>query len=258
MKIRTLIVDDEALARERVRTLLAGEPDIEIVAECPSAIAALDAFDDAKPDLVFLDIQMPEMDGFQFLRELGGRLPVVIFVTAFDQYAVKAFEVHAVDYLLKPFKPARFKEALDRARAQLGAKRGKESDDRDSLTQRILALLEEQKAQPAWVTRLSVKQNDRVRFVKTDDVEWIEASGNYAIIHAAGEKHIVRETLASLESRLSPKQFLRLSRSAIVNLERVVEVQPSFNGEHVALLKGGARIAMTRGLRELQERLQSL
>jgi two-component system, LytTR family, response regulator len=253
MSMRVVIVDDEPLARERIRALLANEADIEIAAECGSGTEAVAAVRAHRPDLLFLDIQMPGLDGFGVLRELGAELPLVIFVTAFDEFAVKAFEVHALDYLLKPFKPARLREALTRARAQLA---GRQTGD---VAQRVLALLaERQKAEePAWITRIAVKHGDRLRFVKVEDIDWIEASGNYAIIHATGEKHMVRETLGAFEDKLSPKQFARLSRSAIANIERIQEVQPSFAGEHVVVLKGGARIPMTRGLRELQERLRT-
>jgi two-component system LytT family response regulator len=252
--VRVLIVDDEPLARERVRSLLAREADVEIVAECADGGEAVKAVRELKPDVMLLDIQMPELDGFGVLRELGTDLPVVIFVTAFDEHAVKAFEVHALDYLLKPFKPARLRQALDRARRQLSG-----SGDAGTVD-RILSLLEQQReqAKQAWLTRIPVRTGDRVRFVKTEDLDWIEASGNYVILHAGKEKHTIRETLGTLEGRLSPKHFQRLSRSAVVNLDRVREVQPLFHGEHVAILTDGTRINMTRGLRELQERMKFL
>jgi two-component system, LytTR family, response regulator len=253
MKIRTLIVDDEAAARDRVRSLLEREGDVEIVGECETGAEALTALRTQKVDLLFLDIQMPEMDGFDVLRRLGRELPVVIFVTAFDHYAVKAFEVHALDYLLKPFKPARLSEAVTHARQYLASRSG------DALTERIRALLDERAAaEPTWITRIAVRQGERVRFVKADDVDWIEASGNYVVLHVGDEKHMLRETLGAFETKLSPRQFLRLSRSVIVNLERVLEVQPGFNDEHYVVLKNGPRITMTRGLRELQERLRTL
>lgn len=253
MKLRVVIVDDEELARERVRSLLARAEDVEVVAECASGPEAIEVIAREKPDLVFLDIQMPEMDGFEVLQALGDELPAVIFVTAFDRYAVRAFEVHALDYLLKPFKPARLEAALERARKTL------RDGDAGETARRILSLLEERRAEaPTYVTRLAVRQGDRIRFIKVADVDWIEASGNYVVIHAGGEHPTLRETLGALEARLSPKRFFRVSRSALVNLERVLEVRPVGRDEHVVVLKSGVRVPLTRGVRELQERLRYL
>ena len=250
MKISVAIVDDEPLARERIRTLLTTEPDIEVIAECASGADALAAFRTRTPDLVFLDVQMPELDGFALLRELSPPLPVVIFATAFDEHAVAAFEVHALDYLLKPFKPARFRAALARAREQLAKK-----SDGDT-TCRLLALLEARPKGPAHLARLAVRDRDRIRFIKTTDIDWLEASGNYVVIHTGKENLIMRETLAALEAQLSPEDFFRLSRSALVRLDRVKEVEPTFNDEHVVVLATGARLPLTRGLRDLQARLR--
>jgi two-component system, LytTR family, response regulator len=250
MKISVAIVDDEPLARERIRTLLAGEPDIEVIAECANGADALAAFRKRAPDLVFLDVQMPEMDGFSLLRELKPPLPVVIFATAFDEHAVSAFEVHALDYLLKPFKPARFRSALGRAREQLAQKTG------DDTTRRLLALLESRPRETAYLSRLAVRDRDRVRFVKTTDIDWLEASGNYVVIHAGRENFVMRETLAALEAQLAPHEFFRLSRSGLVRLDRVKEVEPVFSDEHVVVLTTGARLPLTRGVRDLQERLR--
>ena len=250
MKISVAIVDDEPLARERIRTLLAGEADIEVIAECASGADAHAAFRKRAPDLVFLDVQMPEMDGFALLRALAPPLPLVIFATAFDEHAVPAFEIHALDYLLKPFKPARFRAALVRAREQLAKKTG------DDTTRRLLALLESRPKEPAHLSRLVVRDRDRVRFVKTTEIDWLEASGNYVVIHAGKENFVMRETLAALEAQLSPAEFFRLSRSALVRLDRVKEVEPAFNDEHVVVLATGARLSLTRGVRELQDRLR--
>lgn len=253
MKVRTLIVDDEAAARERLRGLLEKEADIEVIGECENGAEALATIKTKKPDLLLLDIQMPEVDGFDLLRRLGAELPVVIFVTAFDRFAVKAFEVHALDYLLKPFKPARLATALAHAREHLAAR------GHDTVTQRIRTLLDERaKAETGGVTRVAVRDGERVRFIRTDDIDWIEASGNYIVLHVGSEKHTLRETLGAIEGKLSPKRFLRLSRSAVVNLERVLEAEPGFSDEHFVTLKSGARVTMTRGLRELQERLRAL
>jgi two-component system LytT family response regulator len=250
--IKALIVDDEPLARERVRSLLAEEADIEILAECASGTEAVAAAKRTPPDLIFLDVQMPEMDGFQVLRELPPPLPVVIFITAFNEHAVKAFEAEALDYILKPFKVARFRAALDRARERITRQQP------DDSTRRLLALLEAQNAaaKSEYLTRIAVRDGSRVKFVKTSAIDWIEASGNYVVLHAGKENHIVRETLAAFEAQLSPKDFVRLSRSAIVNLDRVQQVEPAFNDEHVVVLTTGAKLPMTRGLRELQEKLK--
>ncbi len=250
MKLSAIIADDEPLARERIRTLLADESDIEIIAECANGAETVAASRQQAPDILFLDIQMPEMDGFQVLRALDTPLPVVIFTTAFDEHAVRAFEAQALDYLLKPFKPARFRTALERARAQLAKRQP------DEITRQLLALLDARGTQPAYVTRIAIRDRDRVRFVKTADIDWLEASGNYVVLHTGREKHILRDTLTALEAQLSPREFLRLSRSAIVNLDRVQQVEPTFNNEHVVVLANGTRLALTRGLRELQDRLK--
>jgi two-component system LytT family response regulator len=256
MKLTAIIVDDEPLGRERLHTLLGGESDIEIIAECADGPAALAAIAQRMPDILFLDVQMPEMNGFAVLRQLPKPPAVVIFVTAFDEHAVNAFEVHALDYLLKPFKPARLRQALERARDQLAKK------DNDP-TERLLALLDSRnkpapsaEAEPAHVTRFAVRDRDRTRFVKVSDIDWIEASGNYVVIHAGKENFVLRETLAAVEAQVSPKEFFRMNRSALARLDRVKEVEPAFNDEHVVVLTSGVRIPLTRGVRELQERLK--
>jgi two-component system LytT family response regulator len=258
MKLTALIVDDEPLARERIRTLLATEPDIEVIGECADGRSALASLRQRLPDILFIDVQMPELTGLAVLRELGKKPAVVIFVTAFDEHAVNAFEVHALDYLLKPFKPARLRAALVRAREQLAKK-----TSTDDATARLLALLESRQAggpspdaAPAHVTRFSVRDRDRTRFVKVTDIDWIEASGNYVVMHAGKENFVLRETLAAVEAQVSPKEFFRMNRSALARLDRVREVEPAFNDEHVVVLTTGARIPLTRGVRELQERLK--
>jgi two-component system LytT family response regulator len=194
---------------------------------------------------------MPEMDGFAVLRELGRPLPLVIFVTAFDEHAVKAFEAQALDYVLKPFKVARFRAAVARAREQLAGRQP------DETTRRLLAMLEQQQgAKPEYLARIVVRDRQKVRFVKTGEIDWIEASGNYVVVHAGRENHVVRETLAAFEAQLAPKEFVRVSRSAIVNLDRVEHFEPTFNNEHVIVLSNGTRLPMTRGLRELQDKLK--
>ncbi len=264
MKLTALIVDDEPLARERIRTLLATEADIELIGECADGRDAVTAIKERLPDILFIDVQMPELNGFGVLRELEKKPPVVIFVTAFDEHAVNAFEFHALDYLLKPFKPARFRASVQRAREQL-AKPEKSADD---ATARLLALLESRAKDsappasppaaepPAHITRFSVRDRDRTRFVKVTDVDWIEASGNYVVIHAGKENFVLRETLAAVEAQVSPKEFFRTNRSSLARLDRIREVEPAFNDEHIVVLTTGARLPLTRGVRELQERLK--
>ena len=228
--------------------------DIEIIGECGDGRSALTTLRERLPDILFIDVQMPELTGLAVLRELEKKPAAVIFVTAFDEHAVNAFEVHALDYLLKPFKPARLRAALERAREQLVKK-----SSTDDATARLLALLESRQtpdAAPAPVTRFSVRDRDRTRFVKVTDIDWIEASGNYVVMHAGKENFVLRETLAAVEAQVSPKEFFRLNRSALARLDRIREVEPTFNDEHVVVLTTGARIPLTRGVRELQERLK--
>lgn len=251
MKIRTLIVDDEPLARERIHSFLAAESDIQVLAECGSGEEALEAIRKQKPDLVFLDVQMPGLNGLDVLRSLDpGLMPVVIFVTAYDQHALAAFEVHALDYLLKPFKQARFKEALQRAREQVANKNA------GALTHQLLDLLGERKPETAHLTRLAVKTADRILFLKAEQLDWLEAAGNYVVLHVGKQTHILRETLGSLEAKLDPERFLRISRSALVNVEQIKELQPLFKGEYAVVLQGGQQLTMTRGIREVQELLK--
>ena len=252
MKIRTLIVDDEPLARKRILMFLRDEPDVEIAGECMNGADAITQIEEHKPDLVFLDVQMPEVGGFDVLRALPvDHWPLVIFVTAYNQHALEAFEVHALDYLLKPFKLVRFRQALQRARQTLEAKDGKGQKQR--FQEWLLA-----QEQAVYPRRLTVKSGEHTAFVEVSEVDYIEAAGNYAILHVGATNHILRETLANLEAKLSPKRFLRVSRSAIVNLDRVKSVKPATRGEHAVLLKNGRELALTRGVREVQQRLESL
>jgi two-component system LytT family response regulator len=249
MTLQAVIVDDEAPARDRVRDLLAGEPDIAVAAECASGREAIAAVSAHRPDLLFLDIQMPQVNGFDVLRSLPKKeLPAVIFTTAYDQHALEAFEVHALDYLLKPFKQARFKAALQRAREHL-QKRGANADTR------ILALLERFRPARTYTTRFVIKTTSRVVIVKAGDVDWIESGANYALLHVGDQTHLLRETMCALEEQLSPEQFVRISRSAIVNIERIKELQPMMKGEYIVALHNGKQLTMTRGIRELQNAL---
>lgn len=257
MKIQTLIVDDETIARERVRRFLSAEDDVEILGECRNGREAVAAIKKLAPDLVFLDIQMPQMSGFEVLAALGReQLPAVVFVTAYDQYALQAFEVHALDYLLKPFHQERFQQSLEHVRKQLQRGGGGRSDQLD---QRLLSLLEDLKQGAKQTDRLVVKTTGRVYFLKTDDVDWIEACGNYVNLHVGGETHLLRETLSHLESRLDPQKFLRIHRSRLVNLDRIKELTPLFNGDHTVTLQDGTALTLSRTYRDrLQDLIEKL
>jgi two-component system LytT family response regulator len=250
MKIRALIVDDEPLARQRVRLLLSEEADVEILGESEDGIEAAAQIEASKPDLLFLDVQMPEMDGFELLRRIPQELlPVVIFTTAYDEHALQAFDAHALDYLLKPFKPERFKQAVQRARELIANKQA------GAAARGLLELLGERPAPASQLTRLAVKTPGKVIFVSLEDVDTIEAAGKYAVVHVGKENHVLRETMTSLESNLPPQRFLRISRSVIVNIDSIQELQPMFKGENVILLKNGKRYPTSRSLREIQQRL---
>ena len=251
MKIRALIVDDEPLARKRIKRLLADEPDISVIGECGSGLEAIQAIPEVRPDLLFLDIQMPEFDGFEVLQSIQAKpLPAIVFITAYDKHALKAFEVHALDYLLKPFRQERFNQALQRARTQL-AKPGT-----DEINPGLAALIEQLQAENNYLDRFMIKSSNRVVFVKAGDVDWIESAANYALLHVGDKTHVVRETMHALESKLSPKTFQRISRSAIVNLERIKELQPMGKGQYVILLANGKQLMMSRGIRDLQHALE--
>ncbi|HJS42399.1 MAG TPA: response regulator [Gemmatimonadales bacterium] len=218
---RALIVDDEALARERVRTLLEASDGVTIVGECSGGREAVDAIIDKRPDLVFLDVQMPDLNGFEVLEAVAPEwLPAVIFVTAYDEYALKAFDVHAIDYLLKPIEPERFHKALARA------------TKRD-----LLSFLDERP-----IDRLVIRTRSKVSFLKPSEIDWIEADGKHARLHAGSETHVVRHTLTRLEQRLAGHGFVRVHRSAIVNVDRIKELEPWFHGEFVVILKDGTKL----------------
>lgn len=246
MKIRTLIVDDEPLARQRVRKLLEADADIAIVGECSDGQQAVAELQESRPDLVFLDVQMPMLDGFGVLKALAGLpLPAVIFVTAHDRYALKAFEVHALDYLLKPFDKSRFGAALERAKAQV--RQGNAAALEERLEKMLQAM---EPATPARLERLVVKSEGRIYFVRLGDVDWIESAGNYVRLHVGKERHLLRETLTALEKKLDPTRFVRIHRTTIVNLERIREVQPVFHGDYVVILRDGKELAVSRSFRD--------
>jgi two-component system, LytTR family, response regulator len=250
MKIRTLIVDDEPLARERLRALLQRDPEIEIAGECASGRSAVAAIKRYKPHLLFLDVQMPGLDGFGVLEAVGPeRMPCTVFVTAYDQYALRAFEVSAVDYLLKPFDRERFEKALRRVKAWIRGERT------GNLDRKLIALLEGLKPEPKYLERLVVKSGGRIIFLRSEEIDWIEAAGNYIRLHSGSEAHLLRETMGALEAQLDPDRFVRIHRSTIVNIERVKELQPWFRGDFVVILNSGVRLTLSRGCREKVEAL---
>ena len=247
-RLKALIVDDEALARAVVREHLGSHPEIEILGECANGFDAVKAVHDQNPDLVFLDIQMPKLDGFEVL-ELLEPLPAVVFVPAYDQYALQAFDVHAIDYLLKPFDRDRFQKALRRARAHL--RRGRETP----ADARLAALLAELKPASRKLERLAFKVDGRIIFVRLVDVDWVEADGNYVHLHTGQTSHVLRETMSWLEMQLPAERFMRISRSLIVNLDRIKELQPLFYGDYTVILQDGTRLSMSRNFRDRMEKL---
>jgi two-component system, LytTR family, response regulator len=246
-RFKTLIVDDESLSRRRLRRLLAFEPDCEIVGECTNGLEAMEALAQHRPDILFLDVQMPEMDGFEVAQAMAESKPLIIFTSAYDEYALRAFDVHAFDYLLKPFDRRRFRESVERARARLTQDRSGVSDDR------LVALLESLASARKAPDRIAIRNNGRVVFVKSGEIDWIEASDNYVCLHCGKDTHILRETMAELEARLDPARFLRVHRSAIVNIDRIRELQPWFRGDYRVILHDGKELTLTKTHREKLE-----
>ncbi len=244
MSIRVLLSDDEALARERLRSLLQEERDLEIVAECGDGKSAIAMIKREKPDLVFLDIQMPETDGFGVVSALRGQMPLTIFVTAYDRYAMKAFEVHALDYLLKPVGKERLKESLGHARKQL------QHPSEAEFQRRVLELLAELDSRQNMPQRIVIKADGEIVCLKPNEIDWAESAGNYVCLHVGGNTHILRETITSLESRLGPRQFLRVHRSTLVNVDRIKTLRPSLYGDYAILLRDGTKLTLSRGFRE--------
>jgi len=243
--VRTLIADDEPLARRRLVRLLDQEPDAELVAACATGLEAIQAVKTHGPDLLFLDVQMPGMDGFGVLESLGAEVPpAVVFVTAFDSYAVQAFEANALDYLLKPFDAERFHRAFERARDRL------RRPETARAPEQFTALLESLNRQRTSAERLAIRADGRVYFVRVADIDWIETASNYVRLHSGKTSHLLRESLASLETRLDPDRFLRIHRTTVVNVERLRELQPWFSGEYIAILHDGTRLKVSRGYRD--------
>ena len=245
--IRALIVDDEDLARERVRTLLADDPEVRVIGEHADGHSAVEAVRREAPDLVFLDVQMPELDGFEVLEKVGpGAIPAIIFVTAYDQYAIRAFEFVALDYLLKPFDAARFRRAVERAKEQVRRR------DAAAALEQLEALL--CNARQLHLERLVVKESGRITFLKVEEIRWIEAQGNYVILHATNASPLVRRTLRELQEKLDPARFLRIHRSAVVNLDHIRELRPLFHGEYAVTLDDGTELTSSRALKDVLRR----
>jgi two-component system LytT family response regulator len=242
MTWRAVLADDEALARERLRTLLAHYPAIELVAECGDGVEAVGAVGELRPDLLFLDVQMPELDGFGVLRALDGEapLPEIVFVTAYDRYALQAFEVHALDYLLKPFTRRRFGEAMEHVLARL-AQRGA-----GQTAPGVAALIQSLPASAERPGRIAVRTARGVEFVRVGDVARVEAEGNYVKLHTAGGAFLLRRTLKALAAQLDPRQFVQVHRSALVNVDRIARLEPWFHGEFVVVMDDGARLTSSR------------
>ena len=247
MALSIIIIDDEALARDRVRAFLSTQSEVDILAEADNGLTALNLIRKHHPNVIFLDIQMPEMDGFSLLAELTpAEMPIVIFTTAYDEYAIKAFEIHALDYLLKPFSKDRFNDALERAREQCTAPA--------EITKKIDALLTD--IPQKTITRLCIKDQGRMHFVPLEKIHWIESAGNYAEIHITDHTHLLRETMTQLEKQLPPHDFIRVSRSAIIRIDAILEIRTFTKGEHHVVLTSGAKVKATIPLKELQEKLE--
>jgi two-component system LytT family response regulator len=248
--IRALIVDDERLARRRVREMLQSDRDIEVVGERANGPEAVMAVRESNPDLMFLDVQMPGMDGFEVLNALRDeRLPMVVFITAYDQYALRAFEACAVDYILKPFDRARFERALQQAKSRIRQER------QTDLAHHLLTLLENMKQRPDYPERMAIKENGRIVYVKTDSIEWVEAEGNYVRIHAGKNSYLQLGAIGGLEAQLDPKKFRRIHRGTIVNVDCIRELQPWFNGCYRVILQSGVELSLSRGYRGKQSDL---
>ena len=245
MSIRTIIVDDVDLARERIKILL-DDSELEIVAECANGREAIRAIGSLNPDLVFLDIQMPKIGGFEVVEAIGvEEMPSVIFVTAYDEFALRAFEVNAVDYLLKPFDEARLKRAVERAKREIG----RQKPDGE-IEEKLRRLLKEVRDEPRYLKRIPVKSARGTTLVLTEEIDWISSAGHYLELHAGDEKHLIREQLNRLEAKLDPEKFVRIHRSIIVNLDSIKSLHPLFNGDHLVILKNGQEVSLSRTYHE--------
>ncbi len=265
-KIRALIVDDETLAREALLVLLNDDSEMEVIGECRNGKEAVATIREQAPDVVFLDIQMPEMDGFQVIEEVGvKRMPVTIFVTAFDKHALRAFEAHALDYLLKPFDHDRFDSTLQRAKTYVRQRKlGEIGESLFAMMQDVKlktgeSTSETQNRKPESaarqepIDRVVIKSGGRIYFLKTEEIDWVESAGDYLSLHSNSQAHLIRETMGDFYAKLNPRKFIRIHRSTIVNIERIKDIRPLFKGEYVITLTSGKRLKSSRGYRhELQ------
>lgn len=241
-EIKVLVVDDELLGRERICSLLGEYADIKIAGECVNGREAVEAIRNLKPDLVFLDVQMPKIDGFGVVEIIGAEnMPAVIFVTAYDKYAIRAFEINAVDYLLKPFDEERFEKAVERAKREI-----KRHEAPAEIKENLRKLLEEVKPEPQFLKRVPVKSANGTTFVPAEEIDWISAAGHYIELHIGNETHLIREKLSVIETKLDPQIFMRIHRSTIVNLERIKSLHPMFNGDQLVILKNGRELNLSR------------
>jgi two-component system LytT family response regulator len=249
-KIRALVVDDELISRELLCRLLRSETDIELAGTASNGADAVEAIHRLEPDLVFLDVQMPELDGFGVVDQIQGvHMPVIIFVTANHEFALKAFEVHALDYLIKPCTRDRFREALQRARGQI------QRDNTRELHHKLSTLLNQVQPGPKTLERIPVKSEGRIHFLRVADIDWLEAADNYVELHVGDRTHVLRETLSAMEAKLPVDRFLRINRSAMVNIEKIRELEPAFHGEYTVVLRDGTRLTLTRGHRQALQQL---
>lgn len=244
MTIRAIIVDDEPLARVRIADLLNATDDIDVIAQCANGEEAIKTIEEMQPDMLFLDVQMPEVDGFDVLQAIGyGQVPVVIFVTAYDQFALRAFEAHAFDYLLKPFDDERFEAVLARARERIGKRRDGDVD------RRLLALLKEARVDRGYLQRLVVPSGQRSVFIRTEQIDWIEAERNYVRLHVGDRSYLLRENVSRIASSLDPAMFCQIHRSTIVNVDRIQAVESLSHAEYVVILHDGTTLTSGRKYR---------
>ncbi len=251
-KITALIVDDEPLARRGIRQSLQTVSDVEIIGECKNGREAVAAIERQKPDLIFLDVQMPLLDGFGVIEEIGAEnmQAAVVFVTAFDEHAIRAFEINALDYLLKPVDPERFKKTLERVREQIKNQQSGQLDEKLSALLRDVESLKEKDVSREPLRRVVIKENGRVFFLDASEIDWISAEGNYVGLHTKNKIHLLRETMDGIERKLNAHEFLRLRRSTIVRIEQIKELQPLFKGEFVVVLKDGTKLSTSRRYRQ--------